>query len=239
MEKNEHNCGFYKQEDRRVEPKEAFKLLYSDIKNLSEIENICDVGCATGDFLWYINSEFSNVGRKIEYTGIDNFKELLDIAKERMPFVEFYKGDIITMENIPVGKKWDVVCMSGVLCMFDEFITPIKNLMSMTKEGGCIYIYSNFNNYGCHVETNYSYTDEKSGEKINGKMMTFSIKEISDYLNKMGVKHEFTPLIMKKEIPKIHEEPVRTWTLPLTDGTYGIVNGFNLYQEFFVLKIMI
>lgn len=237
MKKNEHNCGFYREEDRRIEPKEAFKLLYNDIKQLSTITSICDVGCATGDFLWYINSEFTASGKEVKYTGVDNFQELLDIAKERMPFVEFYKGDIVSMENIPADRKWDVVCMSGVLCMLDDFKTPLNNLISMTKAGGSVYIYSNFNNYGCHVETLYSYVDEKSGEKVDGKIVTFSIKEVAEFLDGLCLKYEFIPLIMNKEIPKNHVEPVRTWTIPLVDGTYGIVNGFNLYQEFFVLKI--
>ena len=136
MNQNEQENAFYASEDRRNNPKEYFQLINS-VLNEVKWDSLCDVGCATGDFLWYIQKQ-NGISKRL--VGIDPFDKLRNIAESRLSNCKFYKGDIWSGEGIP-EEKYDIVCMSGVLYLFDDFKLPIENLMKITKTGGTIIIF--------------------------------------------------------------------------------------------------
>ena len=71
----------YLNEVRKDTPKEYFKFI---VKNLSfnlNNKNVIDIGCATGEFLHYLNKLFPNA--KLYAADID--KELLVKAQENVP----------------------------------------------------------------------------------------------------------------------------------------------------------
>ncbi len=227
-DQNEREHLFYAAEDRRDDPKESFQLINSVLREQYDQWNtLCDVGCAAGDFLYYMQQEN---GQRDGLTGIDSFDELLNTARERVPECRFLKGDIWSGEGLPTD-KFDVVCMSGVLSLFDDFKKPFEHLIKMTKPGGKILVFNPFNSRGCHVEHHYKINGEL------GRIVICSHQEIGQWLKERGFMYEFIPFQIKSKLEENHENPLRTFTVPLKNGTNGIVNGVGIWFEQYLLKI--
>lgn len=223
---NARECLHYIDEDMRDDPKEYFQLMNSLLKEMTW-DSLCDVGCATGDFLHYIRSQH---GKEKELTGIDSFDRLRDIAASRLPDCRFYKGNIWTAEGLP-EERYDVVCMSGVLNIVDDFRRPIENLAAMLNEGGTIMIFAQFDPHDCHTRVDY---------KIKGHeetMEIYSLSEVSQWLGQQGFRHTFLPFKMKAAIKERKDDPSRSYTVALADGTNGMISGIGLWIEQYLLVI--
>lgn len=234
MEHNEECCRFYLNEDRRNDTKENFQLIYHYIeKYKSNWKRLCDVGCATGDFLWYVKTIADEQKmRNIELTGIDTYEELLRTAGERIPEGRFVKGDIYSMKGIDSAEKYDVVCMTGVLVMLDDFQTPIENLITITNRGGKVFVFSIFNENKCSLEVNYVID-----QRERGKMVIASKQEVENWLRVKGYEYEFIPFKMKGKIQQRKDQPLRSFTVPLEDGTNGLMNGLGIWHDLQLLII--
>ena len=217
---------FYAKEDRRSEPKDYFKLINRELQK-ENWASLTDVGCATGDFLDYM---IRQNGDKSKWVGVDNYPRLMDIAKKRISKCDFYEADVYTGKNLDLIPKSDVVCMSGVLYLFNEFEGAFDNLFSLVNEGGMAYVFSTFNTCDSRVDHIWSH-----GAK-HGHYMEFSMQEISRYLDEKGLRHEYVPFQISTEIP-VNDDPIRTYTIRLADGTLGVKNGINVWHNFYLLKI--
>ena len=83
----------YLNENRKCEPKESFKFILKHIDfDLAKNGSMLDIGCATGDFLWFFGENFP--GAKL--TGLDVDNELLQRAKKEVPNAEYIQGNIAT-----------------------------------------------------------------------------------------------------------------------------------------------
>src|ERR1700730_17479330 len=100
---------FYIAEDRRQQPKEYFKFLVQQAaaRLVSPSVRVLDVGCAAGDFLYYLRSLYPEAS----LTGIDVSPEFIAKAKENMPAADFLIADIYSGANLPAN-RFDVVFMS-------------------------------------------------------------------------------------------------------------------------------
>jgi trans-aconitate methyltransferase len=177
--------------------------------------------------LHYIRSQH---GKEKNLVGVDNFDKLRNIAELRLPDCQFYKGDIWTKEGLP-KEKYDVVCMSGVLCLFEDFRQPLSNLMDIVDENGIIMIFSAFNSHDCHTEVHY----KQKGQE--GKMLLYSLQEVSEWIENKGYQHKFIPFKINTTIKEQKENPIRSYTLALADGTNGLINGIDLWLEQYLLVI--
>ena len=220
MNQNEQENAFYASEDRRNNPKEYFQLINS-VLNEVKWDSLCDVGCATGDFLWYIQKQ-NGISKRL--VGIDPFDKLRNIAESRLSNCKFYKGDIWSGEGIP-EEKYDIVCMSGVLYLFDDFKRPIENLMKITKTGGTIIIFGQFNSHDCHTDVHFKLKDRE------GKIVVYSINEISEWLIAKHFCYKFIPFKIKSIIEEKKDDPIRSYTVPLKDMTNGLISGLDLWIE--------
>jgi len=70
---------------------------------------LLDVGCGTGNLLEYLNTK--NI--KVDYTGVDILKSMIDCAKEKGLDAQFYNMDIFC-GNPFQGGSFDVVYASGI-----------------------------------------------------------------------------------------------------------------------------
>src|SRR3989344_3572898 len=90
----------YLKEDRKNNPKESFKFIYR-ISNpfLRKIKKplILDIGCATGDFLYFISKKHP---RALLF-GVDIIPELLKRARKEVLQAKFLRGDITTGKGLP------------------------------------------------------------------------------------------------------------------------------------------
>ena len=80
----------YLKENRYKKPKEIFKLLLKKISKMhkrKKIFHVADIGCATGEFLYYLKNNL----RDVNFYGFDSQHLLLTKAKNRVKNVKFIK----------------------------------------------------------------------------------------------------------------------------------------------------
>lgn len=68
-------------------------------------KSVLEIACGTGNILEPLSNRY-------EVSGLDLSPKMLDIAREKLPGVHFYLGDMTSFE---LGKKFDVI-----LCIFDS-----------------------------------------------------------------------------------------------------------------------
>lgn len=231
-ETNEYN-KFYLNEDRRGEPKEYYKFLLeksSDELNHKHDADILDIGCATGEFIYFLKDKYPLA----KYTGMDVLDELLENAKVNVPGANFISADIMDITTLP-GKKYDVIFMSGVVYLFDTYETWVNNVLHLLKPGGAAYIFGAFNPEPLDMQI--SVTPASENLKCRGKINIFSVTTIRNYLEGAGVPHEFMNWSISIPLEKKEGDPMRSWTIKDEEGNYLIVNGLQLINTFYLLKI--
>jgi len=223
----------YLNENRKNTPKEYFKFILK--KSQSHIDRISmptivDVGCATGDFLYYLRSKYPS----IKLTGYDVMPELLARAKEEVLDCDFVECSIYNKDSIP-KKKFDVGYMFGVVSIFDDFETVFENFIELIKPSGVGYVFGIFNSENVDVLLKARRSDE--GEPYQTSCNLFSKYTISKFLEKKNIEHTFTDWKISIDIPKHETDPLRTWTIRDENGVRLNVNGMQLLHTYSLLEI--
>lgn len=225
---HEHN-RFYLQEDRRVRVKEYFKFLLAEATAARSFQQptVLDVGCATGDFLSYLHSEWPEA----RLAGMDSSEEFVDRAREALPQARFFVGDIYSGAGLP-REAFDVVFMSGVNLYFREVEPWIKNLLALARE--TVYVFGIFNPEKLDVRA----TIERPGESSSSTPWNLISQEsIRLILDRLGVRHTFREWELPIENPRVHEDPIRSWTVETRDGHYLVINGTQIVHRFALLTM--
>lgn len=229
----------YLHENRKKKPKETFKFaakvarpFLAKRKDLS----IADVGCATGDFLYYLHQCFP----KAELVGIDTVPSLVARAKQEVPEAQFFVGDLYTGKGLP-EQKFDAVFLVGVHSIFDEVKPWMDNLLRMLAPGARAYVFGMFNPEGVDVLVRVRYAGlsaGKAGRKNpwqSGWNMV-SERTVRDYLHTKKYSTKFYPFTLPIDLPK-QKDPLRSWTFKLQSGKRAIVNGTQVLHHFSLLEI--
>jgi SAM-dependent methyltransferase len=225
---SEHN-SFYLAEDKRQQPKEYFKFLVLQAGSLlaSASVRVVDIGCATGDFLYYLRS----LHREASLTGTDVSPEFIAKAKENVPDACFFIADIYSGAHLP-ATRFDVVFMSGINYLYADFEPWLRNVILLTA--GTAYIFGVFNPEDLDVRA----TVQRSGDKNSATPWNLiSRKTISVFLDSLGMRYRFTDWELPIPTPRSQEDPLRSWTIPTADGHLLVVNGMQIVHRFAVLQI--
>ncbi len=93
---------------------------------------LLDVACGTGGHVQLLKNKF-------KVMGVDINKEMIDIARNKVPDVKFIEGD---MKNLNINKRFDVItCLFSAMSYnlsLSEFKTTLQNFYSHLKEGGVV-----------------------------------------------------------------------------------------------------
>lgn len=225
---NAHN-DFYLAEDRRDQPKEYFKFLVQRAATPLSLPRprVLDIGCATGDFLYYLQSLCPNA----ILTGIDVSPEFLAKARQVVSGSNFIAADIYSGANLPTG-RFDVIFMSSVHYLFPDYTLWIRNILSLT--GGNAYIFGLFNPEDLDLRA----TVQRSGERDSVTPWNLiSQKSVGLFLDSLHVDYCFTNWELPIEIPRSHEDPLRSWTIAAEDGHVLVINGLQMLHRFALLEI--
>ena len=105
-----------------------FEIL-SQIGNLNNM-NILDFGCGTGDLFEWLKRQ----GIFLSYEGVDISTQMIELAKDRFPGVNFKCQNIF---NKPLKKKYDYIFISGVFTYTSMLFLEncLKILFSLCKYG--------------------------------------------------------------------------------------------------------
>lgn len=224
---NDHN-HFYLTEDRKQQPKEYFKFLVQQAAPIlrSRSPRVLDIGCAAGDFLYYLRSSYPNA----RITGIDLEPQFTAKASQSLPGADFFVADVYSGSNLP-AQKFDAVFMNGVNCYFQQVEPWVRHVVSLTE--GSAYIFGAFNPEDLDVRA----VVQRPGEDASMPWNLISQKSISLLLDRMGLAHRFTPWEMPVASTRTHEDPLRSWTVEMKDGRLLVINGMQIINRFAVLQI--
>ncbi len=223
--------SIYEKKNRYEKPKEIFSFLIRLLKNekINKNSSIIDVGCSNGELLFNIEKNF----KKLNLVGIDvDSKLLLKARKMCSPNIDFKKGNISKKIN-NIG-KFDIVIFSGVLSIFNDGEKILKNLFSLLKPKGKVFIFDSFNIYSYNL---YIKSETKKNNKniiwYKNMYSTDFIKNFSKKLKKKTIFYEFR---LKKKLKKNKKNLNYGWTEFLS-GKKIITSGLGLIQNQFWVKI--
>ena len=225
----------YLQENRFEKPKEIFKTICSIIENHNHPEkmNVCDIGCATGEFLYYLKTIFPNS----TVTGYDILTSMLHIAKKMIPDGNFFEGNVNSKQLLSEN-SFDIVTMTGALSIFDDPRSSIVNCLSAIKKNGLVIISGIFNPNPVDVIVRYRNADSterdlKPGWNVHScYTIEKIIKEIEPQAKLCW--HDFK---MPFEI-KQTSDPMRTWTAKI-DNNISLINGASQICDMKILEIIL
>lgn len=229
------NYQHYINEGWAKEPKESFKSLAGLIKQLSLPENakLLDVGCATGELIHYLSTQFSS----FSFTGMDIFDDLIHVASQLQADKTFIRGSILD-KNDELTNAFDIITAIGVMSIFDETNIGVfwKNLLDRVKAGGKIIILSPLNEYG--VDTMIRHR-----KRINGKLgewetgwNIFSFEAINEVIQNKCSKCEFIKFNFTGNLSR-KNDPVRTWTLSTSEKEKQLMNGLKLLIDHYFIVV--
>lgn len=222
-----HQDYIYLEENYLEKPKESFFFLEKIIKRYkkSKINSLLDLGCARGEFLYFLNKKFKET---FLLEGVDYSQNLLNYAKNRKYFtsVKFHKKNAYKLN---LKKKFDFIIVSGLVCYFDDIEIFLNNILRNLKLDGKLIIFDNFNNHD--VDIILRYRNNNFSNKFEPGWNTHSVSTINKIL-----KRKKFQIIEKKKFNlsfklKKKKDPCRSWHIKVNNKlmfTTGLMQYFNL-----------
>lgn len=227
---------FYAKINPKTPPKESFiKIanLINDYKNLV-LRNITivDFGCASGAFVDYLSSKFPNDN----IIGYEYLEILIKSAKENYPNIKIKQGSILDKDSLQKSSV-DVLTIIGVISIFDDLHPIINNISTWIKPGGKVFIHGMFNPLDVDIFVKYKLSENFHSEKQESGWNIVSQKTISNLLyNKAAKNIKFHDFKISVDLKKTPNDPMRSWTEKMEDGTRQIINATCLKQPQFILE---
>ncbi len=225
-----HQDYIYLKENYIKKPKETFVFLSKLIKSNKNKISLLDLGCAKGEFLFYLEKNFKG---KIELMGVDYSSKLIKEAKgyNFKNKIQFLKNDA---EKIKINKRFDYIVASGLVSYFDYIGIFLKNSLKHLKKGGKLIILDNFNKYDVDVIVRYrdNYNKFKNFEK---GWNLHSIKTIKKIINTKKYKVNLKKFSLSFNLKK-KKDPMRSWHVTI-DKKKMFTNGLSQIFEIEALII--
>lgn len=219
---------------RRRVPKEKFEFLYRLSKPfIGKLKNplVIDIGCATGEFLYFLSKKYP---KEVSFYGCDIDEPMLGVARRYIPGVKFFQADITNgkgLENI----KADAIFVIGFHHYFDNQEIWIKTVTKLLKPRGRAYIFGLFNADNVDMVSRVKYSDRTSDWQIGWNL--FSRKTIVELLNKHGCTGSFVAFNIGIDVARHKNDPLRSWTIKLSENKRLTINGAGIIQYFTLLEI--
>jgi len=209
---------------------ERFKFVKGIIgRKLPNTGDFLDIGCAKGEFIWFLKDFFP----RVHFTGVDISKELIRLAKKepKLKSVEFVKTDARTLD---LKRKFDVVLMSGVLSIFDDFRCPLRKMVTHLKPEGWGYIFGSFTEDDIDVLVRYrnNYLGSKYWESsLNMFSMNTIRKALSIFSDRINFYRFDLPIDLAKR-----KNPIHSYTLNTVEKGRVVLNGANILSQFYLVE---
>ena len=220
---------FYKNEKRFSNPKQSFIELFKILK-IKPNDSILDVGCANGELLYNLKKKY----RDNKLSGFELLSSLIIAAKKNLPkSINVHKVDIT--KKININEKFDVIIVSGVISIFDDYKKPLRGLLKILKPNGRLFIFAHFNKYNIDVFIKYR-TRSKNANILQSGWNIHSIKGLEEFFKTHGKKTKVYKFKPKKSFKGKSNDPLRSWTFKNKKNENLITNGLLILQEQYWLK---
>ncbi len=233
--------------DRSKQVKYSFVKILDEIKKYrgKKIYSLCDVGCASGDFLYAANR---TLGDSVNLVGIDIRSDLLEAANKKISNCTLIKADINHPNFLKkINNEYDVVTMSGTMQIFDDFSISIDNCLGILKKKGILIVQGPFNPFD--VDVIMRYRDVSNIRNYNHKKLPplqvgfnmFSVKHVKQYIKSTYPNYSvrFEEILFPKKMNyKIQKNDLdRSWNINIENKNLWI-NGNQILQHQFLCKII-
>tara|TARA_B100001559_G_C16492170_1_gene618935 strand:- start:1134 stop:1853 length:720 start_codon:yes stop_codon:yes gene_type:complete len=190
---------------------------------------LLDLGCSKGEIIYSIKEKFDNV---IDFTGIDISRELIKKAQGEnfLKSVRFIEDDISTFS---LNEKFDLVVMSGVLSIFDDYENFLLNAIKHMKKNSVGFVFSAFNKQDIDVIIRYRNNFIGSNQWESGWNL-FSLKGIKKFLIKYSQQVKIIPFHLQNKIEQ-KENPVLSYTVETKNESNLILTGGNIVRDFYLI----
>ena len=232
MSDNEICAEIYSNTDYE-RPKEIFKFIGNIIeKNLRNKSNLSllDVGCAKGEFLYYVSTRFSTYEPYI--CGVDFSRTLTDLARQfrGLQPADFYNDEA---DHFCINRKFDFIVATGLISFFDDYTQLLDNFINHLNDDGVIILTNGFSETDYDVIIRYRHFGSKGD--LNPGWNQHSLQGLTNYFAARGKKltaHKFNlPFPLERT-----EDPLRSWTLEASDGQ-KFVCGLNMIWNLLSLEV--
>ena len=237
MNKRTHDL-LYLDENRYEDVKDGFKFCASLLKNAGGFKAghiVCDVGCAAGEYLYYLTKTFPSV----TFRGYDLLPALVEKARIKVPQTSFFVGSVNDPSLMPSNSA-DACFLIGVHSIFEEFEPTFSNLISWVKPGGRCYIFGIFNAYPVDVYIKYRASERSGKGPFEAGWNMFSMKSITRFLDQHPAVsgHTFHKFTISVDLQPNPADPVRSWTFKNAESHRLITNGLSIIQQQYALEII-
>src|SRR3989344_9047987 len=157
------------------------KLIFNWIPN--NIDNILEVGCASGDYTFYYSQKCKNI------IGIDPSEDLIKKAKLDYPKIDFRVG---SAEDLPFGDKlFDVVILGDVLEHVNNETKSLneihrvlkpKGILILTAPNKGLFSFMDVDNYSWYYRKLFMIKTKKPGYENRHKH--YSLKDLRNLFGK-------------------------------------------------------
>lgn len=214
-------------------PKEIFKFIGGLIKDklngMSEF-SLLDMGCAKGEFIYYLKKEFQH--HETSFAGTDFSASLINKAKE-CPELEDVDFLCERAETVRWNQTFDFITATGVISFYDDYRDFLSNIFLHLNKNGTAFITNGFSISEYDVIVKFR-RNGNWNERMDG-WNQHSIEGIKRFAGKHGKKvtpHQFRlPFDLEKS-----NDPLRSWTLS-TSEDQKFVNGLNQIWNLWTLEI--
>lgn len=194
-----------------------------DLIEKRNVQTVLELGCASGDFLYYLPDHVRGIG-------VDVSQELIDVAKNtrKKDNIDFYCEDV---GDFSLRRPVDLVVMTGFLCTFMDYEKIMDKALSLTSR----YVFVNdfFNKY--NVDCRYSFRLQGKGS-FQTPYNIWSLSTIRSYLDAKGCDYYFEEYEVKETLLE-SDHPLYNFHIShgtervLTNRGGIVLDGFNLVVE--------
>lgn len=226
------NHAHYIAEGWSAEPKESFKELLGIIQTEApNPSSIVDVGCATGELLGFLSSQFPAA----KCLGVDVTDELLIAARKNLPAAEFVNASALDLPDRLTG-QFDLTCAIGCMSIFDESQIDAfwTNLFHVTRRGGLIVVLSPLNEFG--VDAMIRHRKRRNGKAAQWETgwNIFSKETVGEIAEANGSSLQLKRFQIQIDL-KPKDDPIRTWTMKTETRDRQLTNGLKLLVDHYFM----
>jgi len=203
-------------------PKEYFRLIGRELAaELGEPDSIVDVGCSNGALLNHLGECFP----KARLTGVDPVPELLEVGRRLNPRADFILGSLLEEGLVSRVERAQAVTMAGVIGIFFDPAEVMERLAALVAPGGCLMLFSPFNEEPVDVHLQYRYAP--SGEWEIGHNL-YSCVTMNELAQRLGLRPRWVDFRMPFPIAK-GDDPMRSWTESFRDDPNHLFYGTGMH----------